>query len=168
MNNDHPPCGALHAQAEQAGLPSYAVTANVLLAAQPAPEDWARFAADDYVTVLNIRSDPERAAEQARNAEAAGLRYIHAPWPAYLLEPEHLAAFAAIVENPDTGKLVFHCRSATRVGLIWLLYRTEHHGWSRAQAEAELRAAGYEADALETFEFCADDYLDRAAGQPAG
>ncbi len=157
-----PSCNALQQQTETAPLRSYAVTDQVLLAAQPQPEDWQRFAAAGYQTVVNIRSDPERAAVQAANARAAGLRYIHAPWPAYELEPEHLAEFARIVEDPATGKLVFHCRSATRVGLIWMLYRIMHQGWSREQAEAELRAAGYDDDSMETFGFCADDFFERS------
>jgi uncharacterized protein (TIGR01244 family) len=162
MSNELP-CGALKEQTEHAALRSYAVTPGVLLAAQPQLEDWGRLAAEGYTTVLNLRSDPERAAEQGRNAEAAGLRYIHRPWPAYLLEREHIDEFAAIVEAPESGRLVFHCRSATRVGLMWMLYRQLHHGWTREQAEAELRAAGYDADSLETFEFCADDYFERTA-----
>ncbi|WP_322512737.1 protein tyrosine phosphatase family protein [Chloroflexus sp.] len=158
-------CNALQHQTEIAPLRSYAVTDQVLLAAQPQPEDWQRFAEAGYKTVLNIRSDPERAAVQAANARAAGLRYIHAPWPAYELEPEHLAEFARIVEDPETGKLVFHCRSATRVGLIWMLYRIVHQGWTREQAEAELRAAGYDDDAMETFDFCAGDFFERIGTQ---
>jgi uncharacterized protein (TIGR01244 family) len=157
------PCGALKDQAEQATLRSYAVTPDVLLAAQPQVEDWARLTAEGFTTVLNLRSDPERAAEQGRGAEAAGLRYIHRPWPAYELEREHVDELAAIIEAKETSRLVFHCRSATRVGLMWLLYRQLHHGWSRERAEAELRAAGYGDDAMETFAFCADDYFERAA-----
>lgn len=154
-------CDALQIQTEQAPLRSYPVTERVLLAAQPRVDDWAQFVAQGYTTVLNIRGDAERAALQRANAEAAGLRYIHAPWPAYELEPEHLAAFAAVMEAPETGRLVFHCRSATRVGLIWMLYRMVHQGWSREQAEAELRAAGYDDEAMETFAFCADDFCER-------
>jgi uncharacterized protein (TIGR01244 family) len=155
-------CDALQIQTEHAPLHSYRVTERVLLAAQPQPADWADLAAQGYTTVLNIRGDAGRAAVQRANAEAAGLRYIHAPWPAYELEPEHLAEFATLLEAPETGRLVFHCRSATRVGLIWMLYRMIHQGWSREQAEAELRAAGYDAESMETFEFCADDFCERS------
>ena len=161
--SDELPCGALKQQAEHAALRSYAVTPGVLLAAQPQPSDWAKLAAAGYTTVLNLRSDPERAAEQGRSAAAAGLRYIHRPWPAYLLEKEHLDELAALLAAPETGRLVFHCRSATRVGLMWMLYRQLSHGWSRGRAEAELRAAGYDDEAIATFDFCADDYFERAA-----
>lgn len=162
MSNELP-CGDLKEQTEHAALRSYAVTPDVLLAAQPEVEDWTHLAAAGYTTVLNLRSAPERAAEQGRNAEAAGLRYLHRPWPAYELEREHVDELAAIIAAPATGRLVFHCRSATRVGLMWLLYRQLHHGWSRERAEAELRAAGYDDDSMETFQFCADDYFERTA-----
>jgi uncharacterized protein (TIGR01244 family) len=156
------PCSTMKVPTDQASLRSYAVTADVLLAAQPQVGDWAHLAAEGYTTILNLRSDPERAALQGRNAEAAGLRYLHRPWPAYQLDREHIDELAAILTDPHAGRIVFHCRSATRVGLMWLLYRQLHHGWSREQAEAELRAAGYDDEALETFAFCADDYFERA------
>lgn len=160
MNNE-PPCGALQQRTLRAGFQSYAVTPKVLLAAQPQPEDWARLAEAGYTTVINLRSDPERSAVEQRNAEAAGLRYFHRPWPAYQLEREHIDELAALLEDPSIGRVVFHCRSATRVGLMWMLYRQIYYGWSREQVEAELRAAGYDDDALETFGFCADDYFER-------
>ncbi len=161
MNNELR-CGSLKAQTEGSELRSHAVTADVLLAAQPQIEDWARLAAQGYQTVINLRGDAERAAVQQQNAEAAGLRYLYRPWPAYELEREHIDELAALVEATETGRLVFHCRSATRVGLMWMLYRQLHCGWTREQAEAELRAAGYEDDAMETFGFCADDYFERS------
>ncbi|PDW03097.1 protein tyrosine phosphatase family protein [Candidatus Viridilinea mediisalina] len=140
---------------------TYKPTPDVLLAGQPQVEDWAALAQAGYTTVLNVRGDAERATVQAHNAEAAGLRYLHRPWPANELEPEHVAELAAIINAPETGRLVFHCRSATRVGLMWMLYRQLHHGWTRAQAVAELVAAGYDSDSLETFDYCADDYFER-------
>lgn len=161
MTTQELPCTALQHQTEAAGLRSYQVTPDVLLAAQPQPDDWAALAAAGYQTVLNIRSDPERAAAQAERARAAGLRYIHAPWPAYTLEAAHIADLAAIVEAAETGRLVFHCRSATRVGLMWMLYRRLRQGWSPEQAEAELRAAGYDDESMETFDFCAADFFER-------
>lgn len=168
MSTSDLPCGALQQKAAGAELQSYAITPNVLLAAQPQPSDWVRFAAQGYQTIVNIRSDAERSALEQANAETAGLRYIHAPWPAYALEPEHLAELAQIIEAPETGRLIFHCRSATRVGLMWMLYRQLHHGWSKEQVEAEMRAAGYEEDSMETFDFCSSDFFERTAVAEGG
>ena len=60
------------------------------------------------------------------------------------------------------GPIFLHCRTATRVALMWLLDRVVYGGWSREQAEEALRAAGYGEDSMDTFSFCADDYFERA------
>lgn len=146
------------------GLCRYEIDERLTLAGQPQPEDWARLAAEGFQVVINMRGDAERAAAQQRAAQAAGLRYIHLPLPAYELEPEHLAAFHALMQG-QAGRVFLHCRSATRVALMWLLDRTAYDGWSQERAEAALRAAGYGEDAMETFAFCAADYFERA-GDP--
>jgi uncharacterized protein (TIGR01244 family) len=143
----------------------YDIQPDLTLAGQPQPADWAALAAEGFRVVVNMRSDPERAEIQQRSAESAGLRYIHLPLPAYELEPEHLEAFHATMQSLE-GRVFLHCRSATRVALMWLLDRVVYHGWTREQADAQLRDAGYNESAMETFEFCADDYFERA-GTPA-
>jgi uncharacterized protein (TIGR01244 family) len=142
-------------------LRRYDIDAHLTLAGQPQAEDWDRLAAEGFEVVVNMRSDPERAAVQQRVAEATGLRYIHLPLPAYELEPAHLAAFHALMQA-ETGRVYLHCRSAARVALMWLLERTVYDGWSQEQAAATLRRAGYDEDAMETFAFCAADYFERA------
>ena len=114
--------------------------------------------------MINMRSDPERAAAQQQQAATAGLRYLHLSLPAYELEPEHLAAFHELMQA-QRGRVFLHCRSATRVALIWLLERVVYDRWSREQAEQALRAAGYNDSSMETFAFCADDYFERASAK---
>jgi uncharacterized protein (TIGR01244 family) len=143
------------------GLIRYELDERLTLAGQPQPSDWAALAAEGFEVVINMRSDAERAAAQGQRAEAAGLRYVHLPLPAYELEPEHLAMFHQVIEAMH-GRVLLHCRSATRVALIWLLDRAVYAGWSRERAEQALRAAGYSEEAMETFAFCADDYFERA------
>jgi uncharacterized protein (TIGR01244 family) len=142
-------------------MAEYPVTDRLVLAGQPQAQDWPALIRRGFGTVVNIRSDPDRAADQARQAEAAGLNYIHLPLPAYELEPEHLATFTGVIARANSGKVLLHCRSATRVALLWLLKRTIYDGWSREQAEAELHRAGYDEEALETLRYCAEDYFDR-------
>ena len=141
-------------------LSRYDIDERLTLAGQPQPQDWGPLASEGFQVVINMRSDPTRAALQQRNAEMAGLRYIHLPLPAYELEAEHLATFHALMQA-QAGRVFLHCRSATRVALMWLLERTVYDGWSQERAEAALRAAGYGEDALETFAFCAADYFER-------
>lgn len=144
-------------------LAEYLISDQLTMAGQPSAEDWAKMAHRGFNTVVNIRRDPARAAEQARQAAAAGLRTIHLPLPAYELEPEHIAQFQRIISQSENGKTLFHCRSASRTGLVWMLKRITQDGWTEARAEQELRAAGYQSDNIDTFLFCAEDYLERAA-----
>lgn len=148
------------------GLIRYDVEEGLTLAGQPQPEDWARLAAEGFAVVVNMRSDPARAVVQQRAAEAVGLRYVQLVLPAYALEGCHVAAFHALMQG-QAGRVFLHCRSATRVALVWLLDRVVYGGWSQAQAEAALRAAGYDDSALELFAFCAEDYFERASEAPA-
>ncbi|HMO56588.1 MAG TPA: protein tyrosine phosphatase family protein [Roseiflexaceae bacterium] len=145
----------------RAELIRYTIDDRLTFAGQPQPEDWAALAAEGFDTVINMRSDAERAAMQQQSAVAAGLRYIHLPLPVYELEPQHLAEYHELLAAQN-GRVLLHCRSATRVALMWLLDRVVYDGWSRERAEQALRDAGYGASSLETFSFCADDYFDRA------
>jgi uncharacterized protein (TIGR01244 family) len=140
----------------------YTINDRVLLAGQPQVADWQELVSEGYQTVINMRSDPERAAEQGHNAEQAGLRYIHLPLPTYEIETEHITDFHNTIAQAGDDKLVIHCRSASRVALLWMLNRMVHEGWTQEQAEAELRAAGYGEDSMDTFTFCAEDYFERA------
>ena len=139
----------------------FPITEQVVLAGQPQLDDWQKLARRGFSTVINIRSDPERAACQAKKAKAAGLNYIYLEVPAYEMEPEHIDAFDNVLNNVDHGKILIHCRTASRTGLLWMLNRVSNFGWSREQAEAELQAAGYDEDAMDVFSFCAEDFFER-------
>lgn len=142
----------------------YSVGDRVVLAGQPQPEDMPALSQQGIRTVINLRRDPGRSAVEQRNAEAAGLVYIHLPLPAYELEPQHLAQFLAAITGREG--LYIHCRSASRVALLWMLHRMVNQGWRREDAEAELRSAGYGEESMETFAFCTEDYFERVA-EPA-
>ena len=139
----------------------FSVTEQVILAGQPQPDDWQKLAERGFSTVINIRSDPERAVCQSKSAKAAGLNYIYLEVPAYEMEPEHIDAFNNVLNSVNHGKILIHCRTASRTGLLWMLNRVSNFGWSREQAEAELQAAGYDEDAMDVFSFCAEDFFER-------
>lgn len=140
----------------------YRLPNGIVLAGQPQPEDWPKLAERGFTVVVNMRSDPERAATQAGNAATAGLRSLHLPLPAYELEPVHLDAFRDVVALAQEEKLMIHCRTASRTALLWMLQRITYDGWSQQEAEKELREAGYGDEDLEVFNYCAEDYFERA------
>ncbi|WP_448545456.1 protein tyrosine phosphatase family protein [Roseiflexus sp.] len=150
--------------AQKAALIRFDIDERLTLAGQPQPDDWTALAAEGFQVVINMRSDPERAAVQQRNAEAAGLQYIHLPLPVYELEAHHLEQYHRVMQSVQ-GRVFLHCRSATRVALMWMLDRIVYDGWRREEAESALRAAGYDDEAMETFAFCADDYFERVAAE---
>lgn len=143
-------------------IPEYAVTKNLVLAGQPQPEDWLDLVERGFNTIINIRNESERAAIEGKNVEAAGLTYIHLPLPAYELETDNLENFNQVMTQANLGNIYLHCRTASRTALLWLLKRITFDGWSMEQAEAELAAAGYDNDDMETFRFCSEDYFERA------
>lgn len=153
----------------QTAVPLYPISDQFVMAGQPQPDDWRRLAADGFDLVINIRNDPQRAAVQAESARQAGLDYVHLPIPAYELEGPHLAEFNQLMTTAlaERRKVLLHCRTASRTALLWLLKRQIHDGWTQAQAEAELAAAGYTDDDLEVFQFCSEDFFERCVAPEA-
>jgi uncharacterized protein (TIGR01244 family) len=153
-------CGSLQEHvAAQRTVVEYRVGGGVILAGQPQPEDLPQLARQGIRSVINLRRDGERSEREARNAAAAGLDYLHLPLPAYELEPQHLVEFQEAIAGKEG--LYIHCRSGSRVALLWMLHRMINQGWRRDAAEAELRSAGYNEESMEVFTFCADDYFER-------
>lgn len=150
---------------EEQTMLEYIITDQIIFAGQPQPEDWQRLVDRGFDLIINMRSDPACAAIQAERARAVGLRYVHLPLPAYELAPEHLDIFRKTLAQVGVGKAVIHCRTASRVALVWMLHRLLNEGWSRERAEAELRTAGYDEDSMDTFCFCVDDYFERTAAE---
>lgn len=142
---------------------AYRINDQILLAGQPQPEDWQPLVQEGYRMVINMRSDPNRASQEGHNAEEAGLSYLHLPLPTYEIETEHIKDFHQAVTHAGNDKVIIHCRTASRVALLWMLNRMVYEGWTQEQAEAELRAAGYGEDSMETFTFCTEDYFERLA-----
>ncbi len=166
MNSE--PCVAqeLARASDSEPMLEYETSGPVVLAGQPQPLDWAELVNRGFDTIINVRSDPEKAAAQAVRARAAGLEYVHLPLPVYELEPEHLAAFHEVFKRAGRGKILLHCRTASRTALLWLLHQVVYAGRTPAEAEAELWTAGYDEDSMNTFRYCAQDFFERA-GTPA-
>lgn len=153
-------CGSLQAHtAAQRTVVEYTVGDGVILAGQPQPEDLPELAQQGVRSVINLRRDVERSEREAINAAAAGLDYLHLPLPAYELEPQHLTEFQDAIAGKEG--LYIHCRSGSRVALLWMLHRMINQGWGRDAAEAELRNAGYSEESMDVFTYCADDYFER-------
>lgn len=144
----------------------YRLSDRIWLAGQPQPDQMDILRQVGVRTLINMRTNAELSQTEAENAAKANLDYLFLPLPAYELEPQHMAEFEQImadIEAQHDGIICIHCRTASRVALIWMLRRMIFENWSEEAAEAELVAAGYDDDSLETFRFCVDDYYERLA-----
>ncbi|MEI7686159.1 MAG: tyrosine-protein phosphatase [Planctomycetota bacterium] len=59
-------------------------------------------------------------------------------------EPESVAQFLKVVDDPANYPILLHCRAGLhRTGVLVALYRMQYHGWSAYEALQELRAHGF-------------------------
>lgn len=100
------------------------VTDNFAIAAQLAPEDFARAAQAGFRTIINNRPDGEEpaqltASEGAREARAHGLRYEHIPATKHDLLTDPVVGQMATVVAASQGPVLAHCKSGQRSAVVW-------------------------------------------------
>ena len=125
------------------------LTPGIAVAAQIAPEDCARAAAEGFVTVICNRPDgetpgqPDAAVMQAA-AEAAGLRYAFIPVDQTGIDA---AQIAAMVAELGGGPVLAYCRSGTRSTNLWALAEATRGGDPQAIASVAA-GGGYDISAM--------------------
>jgi protein tyrosine phosphatase (PTP) superfamily phosphohydrolase (DUF442 family) len=101
----------------------------------PRAEHFARLAAAGYTTVLDVSAPEEaRGYDEAAVAAQAGLTYVNIPVRSYQPEDTTFDAVRTLLRDPSRRPLLFHCRSANRVGGLLLPYLILDEG--RGQEEA--------------------------------
>ncbi len=59
-------------------------------------------------------------------------------------QPAAIAAFLAIMDQPETHPALIHCRAGLhRTGVMVAIYRMEYEGWTCSEAMSELKAHGF-------------------------
>jgi len=108
---------------------------GVATAGMPRAEHFARLAAAGYTTVLDVSAPEEaRGYDEAAVVAAAGLTYVNIPVRSYQPDDTAFDAVRALLSDPNRRPLLFHCRSANRVGGLLLPYLMLDEG--RGQEEA--------------------------------
>jgi uncharacterized protein (TIGR01244 family) len=98
---------------------------RLTIASQPAPEDFAGFAAQGFSTVLNLRPDGEEQGQPGNDAERtaagrAGLGYRFMPVASAAITEADIRAFQNEVGGAQ-GPVLAHCRSGTRALVLHAL-----------------------------------------------
>jgi protein tyrosine phosphatase (PTP) superfamily phosphohydrolase (DUF442 family) len=118
------------------------VAPGIFRGAQPEPEGYATLKAMGVRTVVNLRTHHgEREA-----VEAAGMRYVEIPM-SFLkkADPTIVRKALSVMTDPANQPVFVHCSVGTdRTGVVVAVYRMEVDGWSKAEAEAEMEAYGFD------------------------
>ncbi|GBD44509.1 hypothetical protein HRbin40_01998 [bacterium HR40] len=105
------------------------------------PEDYVYVASLGFRTVINLRTDEEGAAAEAKAAEAAGLKVVRVPVAGKAPELAQVATVIPLLEDPANYPILLLCHTANRAGAMWALYRASR-GVPAEIAIEEGRAAG--------------------------
>lgn len=118
---------------------------DVITAGQP-DRAALRIARDEHgvKTVINLRRAEELGDFDEKGvATELGLSYVHVPFGGpESLSDEIFATLRAHLRDQEARPLLFHCKSANRVGAIWYAFRVLDEGADPGEALAEARSIG--------------------------
>jgi len=115
---------------------------RIIIASQPSLADLRTLPASGVTDIVNLRTDEEMRDEvpfdEEAHARALGLGYVRVPltWGKY--RPEVVETLARVV-SASKGKVLLHCYSGGRSGLVWAAYAVVHEGMSPDAAMRSLR-----------------------------
>lgn len=106
--------------------------------AQPKEGDYKDLAALGIKTIIDLRDDP--ISYEARDAEAAGMRYVNIPMSdSGRPRDEQIDQFLKLANDPATGAFFVHCAGGRhRTGVMGAVYRMTKYGWDFNQAYKEM------------------------------
>jgi protein tyrosine phosphatase (PTP) superfamily phosphohydrolase (DUF442 family) len=150
---------ALAASLPHGGLPR----PGIVTAGQPAAEDFVRLSGAGCTTVLDLCAPEEpRGFDEPAAVAAAGLTYRNVAVRGSSPDDGAFAAVRALLRDEARRPLLFHCRSANRVGGLLVPYLILDEGMGQAQALAIAARVGLRDEDL------ARAALDYVARQRAG
>ncbi len=123
---------------------------GIFLASQPSEVELAELSDGGIKTVLDLRPAAEdRGYDEAQRAGELGLEYLNLPiGGADDLTDEVFDRARGIFERGQRPMLV-HCKSANRVGALWLAWRATDGGLTLEEALAEAKLVGLKSEELE-------------------
>lgn len=143
---------------EVPGIEKIHTVAGVYLAGQPDEAGFEAAKTGGVRTVINLRHDDEIELEEKAFVEGLGMTYLHLPWNgAEELTDEVFDRARELLKSAEKPVLL-HCKSANRVGAVWLPYRVLDGGLSLEAAATEAKSVGLKSD---EYEAKARDYIER-------
>jgi tyrosine-protein phosphatase SIW14 len=142
-------------------LPNFhRVNGSLFRGGQPKPGGFELLSRLGIKTVLNLRDDDDREAQEELEAEQAGLRYFNVPLRR-LGRPNDrdIEAILGVINNPENQPVFVHCaHGADRTGVVIAVYRIVNDGWTGDQARAEAKRYGLKPWQLRKKDYISDYY----------
>lgn len=126
---------------------------DIYLAGQPSQNDFAVAKREGIKTVINLRQPSELPFDQKETLKNLGLEYHHIPFALpQTLTDKVFEKCLKVLSDRKKQPVLLHCKSANRVGAIWLVHRVlnDKVQYDKALKEAKevgLRYPPYEAKA---------------------
>ena len=122
------------------------VTDTLFRGAQPGRDGFSSLKQMGVGIVVNLRDDRGEIAEEKREVESLGIKYVSIPWSARdtPLSAEVVQFLDLVRDNPKT-KVFVHCRrGADRTGVMIAAYRVVVEHESATKAVSEMRQFHYD------------------------
>lgn len=129
---------------EVAGVSNFhQVNDRIYRGAQPTRDGFESLAKMGVKTVIDLRSEGNRAAEKGQ-VEAVGMHYIAVPMSNFGAPTDaQIARVMAVLDDKTAGPVFIHCRrGADRTGTIVACYRISKDRWPNGKALDEARSCG--------------------------
>jgi len=144
------------------------VDGHIYRGEQPKGTDYAALAAIGVKTIIDLREDAS--SSSAKNAKAAGLKYINIRIDGHGIPTDAQAAeFLKSVDDPANGVVYVHCAGGRhRTGSMIAIYRMVEDGWTIDQAYKEMLAYDfYTSGGHQGFKTYVFDYYQRMTSNPS-
>lgn len=131
---------------QPAGLPNFGrVTDMLYRGAQPNVQGFSELQAMGVAIIVNFRDEPKEVANERREVESLGIRYVSIPWSG-VREPAsgQVVEFLDLVRSNPQIRIFVHCqRGADRTGVMIAAYRIAVEHKTAAEAVSEMREFHY-------------------------
>jgi uncharacterized protein (TIGR01244 family) len=125
---------------------------KVYFTGQPDKDALGQFAGFGVKTVINLRSEQEKANvgfDEKSVVEKAGMKYVQAPMGLGIPDAPTLQKIMDSLDSAKDAPVLMHCANSNRAGAIWALYAGQRNNQTVDEAIAEGKAAGMKMPALE-------------------
>jgi uncharacterized protein (TIGR01244 family) len=120
---------------------------GIFLASQPKKADLAHAKDGGVKTVINLRKDEEMPFDEREVVTSLGMTYVHLPFSGVAELTDSVFDRGRELLNTAARPLMMHCKSANRVGAIWLAWRVVDGGITFDAALAEAKTVGVKSPA---------------------